>query len=108
MKVENTSGLEPAGRAVLVRPLGLKTGKIELPPEVSQRTDMVEVRGQVIAVGDSCWHDEPYPRAEVGDYVMMTKFAGFFAIGPQDGQKYRLVNDRDIFCRVTFTEDLEN
>jgi len=31
----------------------------------------------------------------------VTKFAGFMAKGPKDGQMYRLVNDRDIFCAIT-------
>lgn len=100
----NTSGLEPAGRAVLIEPYEpeRKGGLIELPPEVSRGLSMVEQRAVVIAVGESAWHDEPLPRAKPGDHVLVTRYAGFNA-GPdvtKDGKNYRLVNDRDIFCRV--------
>jgi co-chaperonin GroES (HSP10) len=40
----------------------------------------------------------------VGDRVLVTQFAGMMAKGPADGQMYRLVNDRDIFCAITHEE----
>ena len=101
---ENTSGLEAAGRAVLVRPYEqkLKGGIIAIPEEVKKRMDMVEQRAVVIDIGESAWQDELQPRAKVGDHVVITRYAGWNA-GPDvtaDGQSYRLVNDRDIFCRI--------
>lgn len=74
---------------------------IELPAAVESRMSMVDNRAVVLAIGPSAWHDEPFPRAAVGDRVLVTKFAGFMATGPADGQLYRLVNDRDIFCAIT-------
>lgn len=105
--MENNSGLNPLGVAVLVRPLDVKPkgGMIELPPEVKDRLTTLENQVVVIAIGPSAWHDEPGPRAKVGETVLVTKFAGYMAKGPKDGEAYRLVNDRDIFCAITGDED---
>lgn len=101
--MKNTSGLKPLGRAVLVQMYEpeRKKSMIAVPETVQERTDMVNQRAVVIEVGQSCWHDEPHPRAQVGDKVLVTKFAGYMATGPADGGRYRLVNDRDIFCAIT-------
>ena len=77
-----------------------KGAMIEIPDIVQGRMAMVDNRAVVVDVGASAWHDEPTPRAAVGDKVLVTKFAGFMAKGPKDGQTYRLVNDRDIFCAI--------
>ena len=102
IKMENTSGLEPRGRAVLVSPYEpeIKQGLIVLPQAVAERGQMMEQRAIVVAVGNCAWDDESEPRAIPGDKVLVTKFAGYTAIGPNDGQPYRLVNDRDIFARI--------
>lgn len=100
----NTSGLEPAGRAVLVQTYEpeIKSSIIALPDQVKNRMDMVNQRATVVAVGETAWFDEPSPRARVGDRVLITRFAGFMAGADvtADGKTYRLVNDRDIFCRI--------
>jgi len=103
MSKENRSGLKPLGRAVLVEMYEpeRKRGLIELPDNVQERTTMLEQRAVVVEVGPSCWHDEPCARAQAGDKVLVTKFAGYLAKGPMDGRIYRLVNDRDIFCAIT-------
>jgi len=104
---ENTSGLEPRGVAVLIEPYEpeRKGAMIVLPDNVQGRMSMVDSRARVVAVGPNAWHDEPTPRAIVGENVLVTKFAGFMAKGPQDGKTYRLVNDRDIFCAITHEEN---
>lgn len=101
--MENTSGLKPLGHAVLIEMYEpeRKASLIDVPDFVKERTDMVEQRAIVIAVGDACWDDEKEPRCKPGDKVIVTKFAGYFAKGPLDGKRYRLVNDRDIFCAIT-------
>ena len=100
--MENQSGLEPLGVAVLIKTYEpeRKGAQIVLPESVQGRMAMVDSRAIVVAVGPSAWHDEPVPRAKVGDKVLVTKFAGFMAKGPQDGEMYRLVNDRDLFCAI--------
>jgi co-chaperonin GroES (HSP10) len=98
----NESGLEPLGVAVLIKQYEpeRKGGLIEIPDVVKGRMSMVEDRAVVIAVGPAAWHDEPVPRAKVGDKVLVSKFSGYLAKGPADEQTYRIVNDRDIFCAI--------
>ncbi len=99
--IENKSGLEPRGVAVLIKPYEpeRKGGLIEIPDAVQGRMSMVDNRAVIVAIGASAWCDEPRPRAEIGEKVLVTKFAGFMAKG-DDGEMYRLVNDRDIFCAL--------
>lgn len=100
--IENTSGLDPRGVAVLIQTYEpeRKGALIEIPDSVKGRMDMVDSRAIVIAVGPQAWYDERTPRAWPGDKVLVTKYAGFMAKGPKDGKMYRLVNDRDIFCAI--------
>ena len=100
----NTSGLEPKGRAVLLRMIeleGMKTTLIEIPAHVRQNLVVMEQQAEVVAVGAEAWADEKEPRAAPGDKVIVTKFAGYVTKGPADGKHYRLINDRDLFCRIT-------
>lgn len=125
--MENTSGLDPRGVAVLIKPYKpeRKGGLIEIPAEVAGRMSMVDQRAVVVAVGEAAWKDEGYwkpvlwglfrrwvqkPRAKVGERVLVTKFAGFMAGEgiTEDGQQYRLVNDRDIFCAITYEQGVQN
>ena len=109
----NESGLRPQGRAVLVRMVELdefKTTTIMIPENVRKNSAVMEQRAEVIETGATAWEDEALflfgfpvwkrPRAKVGDKVIVTKMAGYVASGPKDGKLYRLVNDRDIFCKI--------
>jgi len=80
---------------------GMKATLIEIPEHVKRNSSTIEQRGEVIAVGGDCWADEKEPRAQPGDTVIVTKLAGYMTKGPADGKIYRLVNDRDVFCRIT-------
>lgn len=101
----NPSGVEPRGRAVLVRPYEppKPESMIVIPEHIQKRQDTMNQRAVVIAVGPSCWFDEPRPRAQPGDHVLVTRFAGYnvFEDVSADGVYYRLVNDRDIFAVLT-------
>lgn len=100
--LRNESGLEPLGRAVLVRMIELeevKASTIVIPDHVRQNSQVMEQRAEVVAVGAEAWADEKTPRAQVGDKVIVTRMAGYVARGA-DERFYRLVNDRDIFCRI--------
>lgn len=101
-KISNNSGLKPLGRAVLVEPYEpeLKKSVIVMPETVKERTAMVETRAIVIEAGPAAWDDEKAPRATPGDKVMISKFAGVMVKGVKDDKVYRLVNDRDIYCRI--------
>lgn len=98
----NESGLEPVGRAVLVTTYEpeRKAGVIVMPETVQNRMQMAEQRAVVVAIGPAAWEDEKVPRAQPGDKVLITNFAGMMAKGTRDGKPYRLVNDRDIFCKI--------
>lgn len=103
MQTTNQSGLRPKGRAVLVRMTELddfKTELIQIPDNVRQGSAVMETRGVVVEVGAACWIDEPEPRASPGDKVIITKLAGYVAMGPKDNKPYRICNDRDVFCVV--------
>lgn len=99
--MENNSGLKPLGRAVLVEHYEpeTKSSVLVIPDAVQDRTLMVEQRAVVVEVGPACWPDEP-ARAKPGDRVLISKMSGYMALGPADGKRYRLVNDRDIFAAI--------
>ena len=101
-KFENTSGLSPLGHAVLVETYEpeIHSSVIEIPEHVRNAMNQVEQRCRVVAVGPTAWADEPERRAQPGDKVLVTKFAGYVTNQTKDGRTYRLVNDRDIFCRI--------
>ena len=103
----NKSGLHPLGRAVLVEPYEpeRKGSRIVMPEAVKERSLMVETRARVIEVGPTAWSDEALPRAEVGDHVLISKFAGVMAKGITDEKTYRLVNDVDIYCSIEVDEN---
>ena len=98
----NKSGLKPLGYAVLVKPYEpeLKKSLIAIPETVRERTAMVETRALVLDIGPEAWNGEGTPRAAVGDKVLISKFAGVIVKGTADGETYRMVNDRDIYCKI--------
>jgi co-chaperonin GroES (HSP10) len=88
---------------VLLKPyeVEMKVGAIIIADTSKQRMEMADQRAVVIAIGPEAWSEEKEPRAKVGDRVMITKYGGMFVTGPGDGQQYRMVNDKDIFCVIT-------
>lgn len=100
---ENKSGIQPVGRAVLVKPYQpeRKNGLIYVPEEAERGMQMVDQRAIVIEAGPEAWSGEAQPRALPGDKVLVSQFAGYMAKGTLDGEQYRLVNDKDIFAKIT-------
>ena len=76
-----------------------------IPEAVRDRTAIAEQRAVVVEVGATAWNDEPEPRAKPGDKVLITKYAGFMAVGTLDGETYRFINDRDIFGGILKEKD---
>lgn len=99
----NESGLRPLGVAVLLKMYEpeQKKGVIVIPEEAKQKLDYVNQRAIVVEVGPEAWIEEKEPRAKPGDKVMVAKYSGVMVKGTKDGESYRLVNDRDIFCQIT-------
>jgi co-chaperonin GroES (HSP10) len=100
--MKNESGLKPLGHAVLVIPYEPKKSEsvIVIPDTVEDRQKMVETRAVVIEAGSEAWIEERQPRAKPGDKVLISRFAGMMADGTADGKRYRIVNDRDIYCAI--------
>ena len=103
--MENNSGVMPLGRAVLVEYYQpeRKESLIVMPASVESRDTQVEQRARIVEIGAACWPDEP-ARAVPGDYVLISRMSGYAMIGPKDGKAYRLVNDRDVFAKLTHVE----
>jgi len=101
--VKNTSGVKPLGRAVLVEYYEpeRRESSIIIPEHVRKSEVLAEQRATVIEAGPEAWLEEREPRARPGDRVIMVKYSGYALQGPADGKMYRLVNDRDIFARIT-------
>lgn len=98
--MKNNSGLRPLGRAVLVKLYEPPTKMvIALPDFVKEKSLLIEQQAVVVAVGPMCWPEEP-ARAQPGDRVLISKFAGYMARGTKDEEWYRIVNDNDIFAGV--------
>lgn len=94
------SGLRPLGVAVLCEPYDPEaaTRSIIIPESAKQGMKSLETKARIVAIGDLAWKDEPFPRAKVGDLVLLANYSGILVTGPKDGVIYRMVNDRDIYC----------
>lgn len=97
----NASGLRPKGHAVLGLPYEVpkKDSRIVLPDAVKERTQMLQDRVRVVAIGAACWNDEPEPRARVGDLVLIPYLSGRMVRG-RDGVLYRVINDKDVIAET--------
>lgn len=99
--VTNTSGVSPAGYAVLLRiedALPKPQGGLILPEAVETREQMLSQTGIVVEIGGEAWRDEKTPRCQVGDTVLLSQYSGYLHQSKRDGKRYRIVNDRDIFA----------
>ena len=107
--IRNTSGLKPVGHAILIRPYEVQeytAGGIMLPNSVRVKDQIAEQKAVIIEIGRCAWRNEPEARAKVGDKVLFSKWAGYQAVGPADGDTYRIVNDADIFTIITAEEKI--
>ena len=93
------SGIVPRGHRVLVLPDEVETktasGIITSVGTQTMREQLAQVDGVVVAMGNTCYTDQPEPWCKVGDKVFFGKYSGIFRDG-KDGLKYRVINDLDI------------
>lgn len=105
----NNSGMNPVGWRILIKPQEVKKvskGGIILSTESnSDREQMANTTGIVVAMGDQCYIDEPTPWCKVGDKVIFAKYAGLLYLG-KDGNQYRMINDKDITGTLDADVDL--
>lgn len=97
----NKTGVIPKGHAVLAEPFEKKKDNslIVLPDNVKERSQMIEDRLRILDHGAACWIDEPEPRAQIGDLVLIPNMAGRMVRGT-DGKMYRIINDKDVIAVV--------
>lgn len=102
---QNVSGVSPVGRAVLVKYYEPERNEsaIFIPESVRRGEVLIEQRAVVVEIGPAAWPHET-ARAAVGDRVLIAKFSGHAFKGPADGQMYRIINDEDIFAKITCEE----
>lgn len=103
--VVNTSGVSPLGRAVLVKYYEPERANsaIFIPESVRKGEVLVEQRAVIVEVGPTAWPYEP-ARAAIGDRVLIARFSGYALKGPADGEMYRIINDQDVFAKITSEE----
>ena len=92
--------IEPVGHRVLVKPKKVEektAGGLYLPQQAQESEQYATEEGELVAVGRQAWKafDNGMPWAEVGNIVTFAKYAGkVVEIGKE---KYRLMNDEDIY-----------
>jgi chaperonin GroES len=99
----NKSGIRPVEYKVLVLPVKVEEktkGGIILVDETKDRDKFAMTKGTLVAVGtiaftDPDWLDCP----KVGDSVMYNRYAGGSLVKGNDGEEYRLMNDKEI-CAI--------
>lgn len=99
----NESGINPKGHRVLVLPdeVEVKTasGIITTVGAQQLREELAQVDGVVVAMGNTCYSDQPEPWCKVGERVVFGKYSGIIREG-KDGKKYRVINDLDVVATV--------
>ena len=88
---------KPCGNKILVQMDQVEkysAGGIALPTMKTERDEMTQMIGTIVAVGPNAWADQPTIWAKPGDRVKFAKFAGF--VHEEGGTKYRVMHDLDI------------
>lgn len=92
-------GINPKGYRLLVLPdeveVTTKSGIVISSGTQTQREELAQVDGVVVAMGSTCFDKEPEPWCKVGDRVIFGKYSGIIRKG-NDGKTYRLLNDENI------------
>lgn len=101
----NNSGISPKGHRLLVLPdeveTTTKSGIVVTTATQEFREQLAQVDAVVVAMGNTCYSDQPEPWCKVGDRIVFGKYSGIIREG-KDGKKYRIINDLD--CVATIEE----
>lgn len=96
-------GIYPKGHRVLVLPDEVETksagGIITSVGTSALREELAQVDGVVVAMGNTCYSDQPEAWCQVGDRVIFGKYSGIIREG-KDGKKYRVINDLDVVATL--------
>ena len=71
------------------------SGGIILPEDIKKREQIAETKAVIMAVGGNAFSDFEGIVPEVGDTVIVRKYAGYTVTG-SDGVEYQVCNDKDI------------
>lgn len=101
--MENTSGIHPVEYKVLIKPKVIEEktkGGIIMPDEVRDREQYTNSYGTIVEFGGNAFRDPDWNIVpEKGALIMFDKYAGSMVTG-QDGQEYRLINDKEIVAQM--------
>lgn len=100
-QIKNLSGWKPVGHAVLLKAVELeaKSSAIHIPKAVAESSATGDLTGVVVEIGADCWTGpNETRRCEVGDTVVVTRYAGGILTG-DDGKVYRMVPDHSVYAR---------
>jgi len=72
-----------------------------------ERAEMAQMRGTVVAMGESAYHDQPTKWVKIGDRVMVAKYAGFLHNegDPKSPDRYRIIHDLDVLAVLKESND---
>ena len=103
MTVTNTSGIHPKGHRVLIKPDALteetESGIILHVGTNAERERLAQLKGTIIELGSTAWHDQPEAWANVGDRIIFGKYSGLIYMG-DDEVEYRIINDLDVVAVI--------
>lgn len=100
---ENKTGIHPQGHRVLLvcDPVEKKTESgIVLPEAVTNKEKIHMVQATVLEIGCDCWSDKSTDACQVGDRVLVGKFAGKFEQSLGSDEECRIVADLDIYAVI--------
>lgn len=101
--------LEPVGHRILVKTKKVEeksVGGIIIPSDTRTREQRGMEEGEVVALGPNAYKafDDGTPWVKVGDIVKFQRYEGILIIENEDKPDevhFRILNDDDIFCKVT-------
>tara|TARA_R110000868_G_scaffold129351_2_gene338064 strand:+ start:960 stop:1406 length:447 start_codon:yes stop_codon:yes gene_type:complete len=102
----NTSGLHPTADKVLIQPVEIQkksAGGILLADQTTDKEELAQVIGTVIAMGNTCKECPEMDGIAVGDLVLYARYSG--AEFPVNGIRYRIARARDIIGKATKLPD---
>lgn len=102
--MENKSGIHPKGHRVLIYPEPVEeateSGIIINTGINIEKERLAQLKGTVVEIGSTAWHDQPEAWVKEGDKIIFGKYSGLIYTG-DDGLEYRIINDLDIVATVS-------
>ena len=101
--MENQSGIKPKGHRVLILPDQVEettaSGIVLHTATQLDREALGAMFGVVVAMGNTCYADQPEPWCAIGERVSFGRYSGLIYTG-KDEKKYRMISDLDVVAEV--------